>query len=160
MAKNIRQTMQGQVINVDLLRNANQGVIAVGNMSVNARGDQVSPDGSIIKTRNEIMRQKFTKPSVSGKGVPRRSADSVIEEVQETPAAMSLAQQVFQEQVQTPEPVQESSPTVELASPTRTAEAGTPFGPRSSDLRGSLASDVNIDLSDVTKPVVRTIRRI
>lgn len=61
MAKNVYRTAAGQHVNVDTMRLINEGVVAVGNMSVNARGDQVAPDGSIIKTRNEVMKEHYNR---------------------------------------------------------------------------------------------------
>jgi len=61
MAKNVYRTAAGQQVNVDTMRLVNEGVVAVGNMSVNARGDQVAPDGSIIKTRNEVMKEHYNR---------------------------------------------------------------------------------------------------
>jgi hypothetical protein len=54
MASNHR-TARGLAIDMDRLRLANENTIAVGNMNVNARGDQLGPGGKIIKTRAEIM---------------------------------------------------------------------------------------------------------
>lgn len=58
MAKNLYTTANGRVLNIDHMRLLNEKTIAVGNMGVNARGDQVAPDGSIIKTRNEVMKER------------------------------------------------------------------------------------------------------
>jgi hypothetical protein len=54
MAANHR-TARGLAIDMDRLRLANETTIAVGNMNVNARGDQLGPGGKIIKTRAQIM---------------------------------------------------------------------------------------------------------
>ena len=52
------KTARGLPIDMDRLRLANEGTIAVGNMKVNARGDQLGPGGKIIKTRAEIMAER------------------------------------------------------------------------------------------------------
>jgi hypothetical protein len=54
MAINHR-TARGLQIDMDRLRLANETTIAVGNMNVNARGDQLGPGGKVIKTRSQIM---------------------------------------------------------------------------------------------------------
>jgi hypothetical protein len=51
-------TARGTQLNMDRLLLANEKTIAVGNMKVNARGDQLGPGGKIIKTRNEIMAER------------------------------------------------------------------------------------------------------
>jgi hypothetical protein len=57
MAANHR-TARGVPIDMDRIRLANETTIAVGNMKVNARGDQLGAGGKIIKTRQQIMAEK------------------------------------------------------------------------------------------------------
>lgn len=52
---NVRRTAMGDGIDMDMLRLANENTIAVGNMKVNARGDQLGPGGKVIKTRAQVM---------------------------------------------------------------------------------------------------------
>ena len=52
---NIRRTAMGDGIDIDMLRLANENTIAIGNMKVNARGDQLGPGGKVIKTRAQVM---------------------------------------------------------------------------------------------------------
>lgn len=56
--RKIYKTMQGRVIDFDSLRVSNELTPAVGNMRVNARGDEIKPNGEIVKTRDEISEQK------------------------------------------------------------------------------------------------------
>jgi len=53
------KTMQGRVIDMDRLRSQNELMPAVGNMKVNARGDEIGPGGKIIRTREQIMAQYY-----------------------------------------------------------------------------------------------------
>jgi hypothetical protein len=57
MATNHR-TARGVPVDMDRIRLANEQTIAVGNMKVNARGDQLGPGGKVIKTRQQIMAEK------------------------------------------------------------------------------------------------------
>ena len=57
MATNHR-TARGIPVDMERLRLANEQTIAVGNMKVNARGDQLGPGGKIIKTRQQVMAEK------------------------------------------------------------------------------------------------------
>jgi len=57
MATNHR-TARGIPVDMDRIRLANEQTIAVGNMKVNARGDQLGPGGKIVKTRQQIMAEK------------------------------------------------------------------------------------------------------
>ena len=53
--KKIYTTAQGKQVDIDGLRIANEHTIAVGNMKVNARGDELGPGGSVATTRNQQM---------------------------------------------------------------------------------------------------------
>lgn len=64
MANNIYRSAMGQTIDMDKLRMMNEKQPAVGNMNVNARGDDIAPDGSIVKSRNQKMREHYTEPLV------------------------------------------------------------------------------------------------
>ena len=136
MAKNIYQTAQGLQVNIDQMRIINEKSVAVGNMQVNARGDQVSRSGEIIKSRNEIMKDHYSRqidPVVKYNPNKRKQAQEAI-------------QQEIQQQVETqaePENIPQPLPT-----------------PTNTDLRGSLANSVNIDLVEPPPSSTRTIRRI
>lgn len=56
MAKTYRSS-RGEMIDIDMLRLANETTIAVGNMRTNARGDQLGPGGKIVKTRAQLMQE-------------------------------------------------------------------------------------------------------
>lgn len=53
------KTARGRVIDMDQLRLSNEDSIAVGNMKVNARGDELGPGGEVVRTRNEIMNDYY-----------------------------------------------------------------------------------------------------
>lgn len=57
MAGNIYRTSRGDAVDMDNLRLNNEKTIAIGNMKVNARGDELGPGGKIIKTRSEVMQE-------------------------------------------------------------------------------------------------------
>jgi hypothetical protein len=127
MAKNLYTTANGRVLNMDQMRLLNEKTIAVGNMGVNARGDQVAPDGSIIKTRNEVMKE-------------RRNLSPVVRYNGHQGVAAPL--QVTE------------TPTV---APT---EVKAPVPEASTNLRGSLASTVGVDLTNSVEVPKKTITRI
>ena len=56
MAKQ-HKTMRGKSVNMDTLRIQNEKVIAIGNMNVNAGGDEIGPGGEIVKDRNQRVRE-------------------------------------------------------------------------------------------------------
>lgn len=51
----VYKTMQGREIDMDKIMAKNELMPAVGNLSVNARGDQIGYGGKIIKTKEEMM---------------------------------------------------------------------------------------------------------
>ena len=53
------KTMQGKAVDMDLLRQRNELTPAVGNVRVNARGDELGPGGKIIKKREEVLRDYY-----------------------------------------------------------------------------------------------------
>lgn len=50
-----RRTMQGKMLDMDKLISQNELMPAVGNVRVNARGDELGPGGQIIRKREEIV---------------------------------------------------------------------------------------------------------
>ena len=56
-SKNIVTTARGKKIDFEALKRANETVRAVGNVPVNARGDEIGQNGKVIKKREEIMNE-------------------------------------------------------------------------------------------------------
>lgn len=54
MARSYR-TAQGKSVDIEKLRLQNELVPAVGNMRVNARGDQLGPGGKVVKSREQML---------------------------------------------------------------------------------------------------------
>jgi hypothetical protein len=53
------RTMQGKEIDMDKLMAQNELMPAIGNMKVNARGDELGPGGKIIRKREEVMAEYY-----------------------------------------------------------------------------------------------------
>ena len=60
--KRMYRTMQGRMIDIEKLRGANEDVRAVGNMSVNARGDVLGKSGQIVTSKAEVMQKYYEQP--------------------------------------------------------------------------------------------------
>lgn len=58
MGKTYR-SMQGRQIDMEKLRAQNELMPAVGNMKVNARGDELGAGGKVIRTREQIMAEYY-----------------------------------------------------------------------------------------------------
>lgn len=72
------KSAHGKMIDIDNLRLMNEKTIAVGNMKINARGDQLGQGGQIVQTRNQAMTQKYGKmhtPVATNHTVPNVAPD-------------------------------------------------------------------------------------
>lgn len=143
MAQNIRMTALGQRVNIDQLRLINERAVAVGNMNVNARGDEVNPNGEIIKSRNEIMKDHYN-----------RQIEPV---VRYNPNKKKEMAEFLRQQQGLDTPVAEEVVPAEPLPPA----THSPFAaPPTTELRGSLANSVNIDLTEPPPESAKTVRRI
>jgi hypothetical protein len=57
--------MQGKEVDMDQLLQKNETVPAVGNVRMNARGDELGAGGKVVKTREEIV-SKYYKDDQEG----------------------------------------------------------------------------------------------
>lgn len=58
------KTKNGTQIDMSSLILQNETMPAVGNAKLNARGDEIGPDGKIIKTREELLQEYYSNQSV------------------------------------------------------------------------------------------------
>jgi len=109
-----KRTALGQEIDMDSLRLNNEETIAIGNMRVNARGDELGHGGRVIKTRNQVMDEyyKLNTPTIT-----------------DTPRL----------EIPKPPLEEDAVPAAKLATPVINA---APTRPDDTELRGSLASTV------------------
>lgn len=59
MNKRVYTTANGKRISIDAIIAQNESTIAVGNMKVNARGDQLGPGGKVELTRDKVMQDHY-----------------------------------------------------------------------------------------------------
>ena len=127
MAKTYR-TANGKTVDLDTIRLSNETAIAVGNMKVNARGDQLGPGCKVIQNRNQTMDQYYKVHSP----VNNAKTQNVVKN------QIKAGAQVTQGTVKpkpTPAPIPELDPD------------GMPFDntnvtPNQPELRGSLADSI------------------
>jgi hypothetical protein len=55
--RQVYRSMQGKEVDMHKLQMQNEMTVAVGNVKVNARGDELGPGGQIIKKREEALRE-------------------------------------------------------------------------------------------------------
>jgi hypothetical protein len=55
------RTLQGKEVDMEKLSLINETTPAVGNVRMNARGDELGPGGKIVKTREEMLKEYYDK---------------------------------------------------------------------------------------------------
>jgi hypothetical protein len=65
MTRKVYRTAQGKMVDLGALQLQNETVRAVGNMSVNARGDLVDADNRPISTRNRQVSSQYKKQTTN-----------------------------------------------------------------------------------------------
>ena len=103
--KRIYRTFQGKEVDMDQLLQKNETMPAVGNIRVNARGDELGPDGKIIKTREEILGEYYDEDpnlvtdeeiSLTKVRIPRKN-QVIIETITEQPSTIEPTEQVIRQ---------------------------------------------------------------
>lgn len=59
MTKQVYKTAQGKTLDMGKLRLQNENVRAVGNMKVNARGDNVDSANQVVRKKNQQVNQNY-----------------------------------------------------------------------------------------------------
>jgi hypothetical protein len=62
-APKVHRSMQGKEIDIDMLRIRNETTLAVGNAKMNARGDELGPNGQIVRKREDSSVEYHTDSS-------------------------------------------------------------------------------------------------
>lgn len=68
------RTALGKTVDMAALQTRNERVRAVGNMSVNARGDTIDAFGNVVKPITEKVNEKYSKTVGNRSAQPRRPA--------------------------------------------------------------------------------------
>ena len=88
--KRMYRTMQGRMVDIEKLRAANEGVQAVGNMNVNARGDVLGAGGKVVTSKAQVMKQYYEKPKGMVDDTPTRSQPTPAPKVQAKPQVQKM----------------------------------------------------------------------
>lgn len=73
--KAIYRTMQGKEVDLNRLMNQNELTMAVGNVKVNARGDELGAGGKIVRKREELLRETDVPNQINIR--PKKEAEVV-----------------------------------------------------------------------------------
>ncbi|MEK9805210.1 MAG: hypothetical protein VW551_02820 [Euryarchaeota archaeon] len=93
-------TMQGKQIDMDLLRKRNELTPAVGNVRVNARGDELGPGGKIIKKREDVIKDYYNNSSMPVADEPSHLTQPASTEQVEKPKASTKKTSKAQKKVE------------------------------------------------------------
>jgi hypothetical protein len=98
------RSLRGKIVDMELLRKRNELTPAVGNAKVNARGDELGPNGTILRKREEVVSDHYANAGTATHSQPPEIA--VQAEVQAEPVAKKTAKKVKVKQ----DPVAEAAP--------------------------------------------------
>jgi len=117
MVGKVYKTAKGKLIDIGSLLLSNENTRAVGNMGVNARGDQIDSKNQPISTRNEQVQKHYAKmhtgavedhPVYNSAAHASASADlNVDEELFESPEPIEENEEVSVPLVESPKPIEE-----------------------------------------------------
>lgn len=74
--KKVHRSANGKIVDMDLLRQRNELVPAVGNARVNARGDELGPGGQIVRKREDILKDFYAKSEAEARAKAELAANS------------------------------------------------------------------------------------
>jgi hypothetical protein len=82
------KTMQGKVVDMEKLMRQNELMPAIGNMNVNARGDELGSGGKIIRRREDIVADYYEdNPNAKPMPVTELVAETIVQEPSPAPVA-------------------------------------------------------------------------
>ena len=102
------KSLRGKTVDMDLLRKRNELTPAVGNARVNARGDELGPNGTILRKREEIVAEHYATAGTAVHSEP--PVAEVQHEVQAEPVAKKATKKVKVKADPVPEAVEDLSP--------------------------------------------------
>lgn len=77
--RKVYKTMTGKTIDMDLLRQKNELTPAVGNVRVNARGDELGPGGKIVRKREDVLADYYQSSAGMPDEQPLRKQSQAVE---------------------------------------------------------------------------------
>ena len=78
--KKIYKTAQGKIVDMDMLRQRNELTPAVGNARVNARGDELGPGGTVVRKREDVLRDYYDTATGVADQIPVKKAKAAVQE--------------------------------------------------------------------------------
>lgn len=120
------RTSSGKSVDFGALLLANETAPAIGNMNVNARGDEIDPAGNIVKSREQIMREYNELNTMVPRDdtIPEGTGITADDDWQDwtPPQTVKTEPAPVQPTVPTPPPVQPTPIPIEEPTPTPVEE--------------------------------------
>lgn len=66
--RRVYRSMQGKEVDMEALASRNETMPAVGNVRMNARGDELGPGGVIVRKREDIVNDHYKNQDSNQKG--------------------------------------------------------------------------------------------
>jgi hypothetical protein len=130
----VYKTTQGKSIDMDSIRLVNEKTIAIGNMRVNAAGDQLGAGGAVVRSRNQAMDQQY---QINNRSHDQRAFHT--EQAQQRQGVASAQGQAAPQQYNTAPAVPEVDPSGVAFDPPEESHVDIHAEPQ---LRGSLADSI------------------
>lgn len=141
MTKKVYRTAQGKLVDLGALQLQNEDVRAVGNMSVNARGDLIDGWNHPIEARNKQVGRQYDRQT------------SNVKDEQVTTRPVPKSSQPRTKNVEIPKPPEDFNDDFDKSSTDTTA-------PVTGGLAAAIAKARKIQQEPITKPDTKGIRRI
>lgn len=103
--KQVYKTLQGKMVDMDMLRQKNELTPAVGNVRVNARGDELGRGGKIVRSREEVLKDYYA----AQEGMPDENVRKHEAEIVEEPKSAAKPKRTKKEEQ--PDPLVVTPPT-------------------------------------------------
>jgi hypothetical protein len=88
--KKVYRTSNGKIVDMDLLRQKNELTPAVGNVRVNARGDELGPGGKIVRKREDILKDFYAQADAEAAAMSAKK--------QPAPVTKSVSAELFDDE--------------------------------------------------------------
>ncbi len=77
MTREVYRSANGKIVDMGALRLQNEKVRAVGNMKVNARGDEINELGQVIRKKTEQVNKQYQKQTKVTRPSSRRGENDI-----------------------------------------------------------------------------------
>lgn len=147
MSRKMHRTAAGRMVDMEALRLANEGVIAIGNMNTNARGDELGPGGRVVKSKSERMNEAYNLHTM----VP--TDDQVVREPTEPKKRTKSTKKAAAPEAVAPAATPEAVAPEAVATPAEPpAQPKQPDDPFKGGLANALAKTVKVAETPVAPP--------